>query len=115
MQFVINTLISALLIAAATELSRRSSFLSALLISLPITSLIALSLIYFQTGDTQKVSQLSHGIFWLVLPSLGFFLLLPALLKLGWNFWLSLGVSCLALAIFYFVFSLGLRKFGVSF
>jgi len=47
------------------------------------------------TGDVQKVSNLSSDIFWLVLPSLALFLVLPLLIKMGWGFWLSLAVAML--------------------
>lgn len=114
MKFAINTLIAALIIAGVAELSRRFSFLAALLVSLPITSLIALSFVYLETKDVAKVSELSLGIFWLVIPSLGFFLLLPTLLKSGINFWLSLGASSVALAVGYFGYAWVLKKAGVS-
>jgi hypothetical protein len=32
--------------------------------------------------------------FWYVLPSLPMFLLIPALLRSGANFWLALGIGC---------------------
>lgn len=113
MQFLINTLISALVIAGTVEIANRSSLLSALLVSLPLTSILAISLLYFKTNDIPKVIELSYGIFWLVLPSLGLFLVLPLLLKYGFNFWLSLAVSCLALGICYLVYASVLRRFGV--
>jgi hypothetical protein len=112
-QFLINTLISAVLIGLAVELSKRSTMLSALIISLPLTSIIALSLVYLRTGDTFKVINLSHNIFWLVLPSLGLFLVLPLHLKYGLNFWISLTLSCAGLAVFYLIYAWALRKFGI--
>lgn len=113
MKFVLNTLIAALIIAAVTELSRRFGFLAALLVSLPITSVVALSFVYIETKDVAKVSELSMGIFWLVLPSLGFFLLLPLLLRNGINFWISLSVSSTALALGYFSYAWALKKLGI--
>jgi hypothetical protein len=49
------------------------------LASLPLTSLLAFVWLYLDTGDTQRVADLSQGIFWLVLPSLSLFVLLPFL------------------------------------
>ena len=77
MKFLLNTLISAVIIAAAAEVGKRSSFVGALLVALPLTSILAISFLYLETGDVQKVTALSYGIFWLVLPTLLFFLLLP--------------------------------------
>ena len=112
MKFFINTLLAALVIAGVTELSRRFSFLAALLVSLPLSSVIALSFVYIESKDVAKVSSLSLEIFWLVLPSLLFFLVLPFLLKQGWNFWLALATSSLVLAFVYLGYSLLMQKLG---
>ena len=66
-----------------SELAKRSSFWGAALASLPLTSLLAFVWLYLDTGDIQKVSSLSQGIFWLVLPSLLLFVVLPLLLRSG--------------------------------
>ena len=108
-QFLIKVLISALLIAAVSEIARRSSLLGALLASLPVTSLLAFMWLYRETGDTEKVAALSADIFWLVLPSLVLFVLFPVLLRHGWNFWTSLGVSSAATAMAYGAVVLALR------
>jgi hypothetical protein len=114
MKFAINTILAALIIAGVTELSRRFSFLAALLVSLPLSSIIALSFVYIETKDVAKVSQLSTSIFWLVIPSLGFLLLIPLLLRQGMSFWLSLATSSVVLAFGYAGYAALLRRFGVS-
>ena len=100
-QFLLKVLISAVLVAAVSEVARRSSLFGALLASLPVTSLLAFIWLYRETGDVQKVAALSADILWLVLPSLLLFALLPVLLRQGWNFWLSLATSCAATAVAY--------------
>ena len=65
-------------------------------------------------ADAAKVAALSADIFWLVLPSLVLFLLLPVLLKQGWNFWLSLGTSCAATALAYGATTWALRVFRAA-
>ncbi len=108
-----HTVLAALIIATVTELSRRYSLISALLVSLPLTSILALSFIYWETKDVTKVSQLSIDIFWLVIPSLGFFILLPYLLRSGMNFWASISLSSAALAMGYAVYAFTLKKLGL--
>ncbi len=98
LDYAIKIIVSALVLVAASELAKRNTFLAALLVSLPLTSLLAFVWLYLDTGDVQKVAALSHSILWLVLPSLVLFLLLPLLLKSGLGFWLSLGVSMAATA-----------------
>jgi hypothetical protein len=100
-QFLVKVLVSALLVAAVSEVARRSSLLGAVLASLPVTSLLAFIWLYRETGDVQKVAALSADILWLVIPSLLLFALLPVLLRQGWNFWLSLATSCAATAVAY--------------
>ena len=114
MSFIFNTAISALLIALVAEVSKRSTFLGALLISLPITSILALSFLYWNTKDAEQVARLSLGIFWLVLPTLLFFLLLPVLLKAGWNFWIAMPVAAIALIFCFAGYSWVLARAGIK-
>src|SRR5512139_1938640 len=93
--------LSALILVAVAEVAKRSTFWAAALASLPLTSLLAFVWLYLDTGDVQKVAALAGGIFWLVLPSLLLFVLLPILLRLGWGFWASLAVSSAATALAY--------------
>src|SRR5690606_7908473 len=85
--------VSALVIVAVTEVSKRSTLLGAALASLPITSLMAFVWLYWDTGDAMRVANLAVAILWLVLASLIFFIALPLLIKAGWAFWPSLFVS----------------------
>jgi len=79
----------------------RSTLWAALIASLPLTSLLAFIWLYIETGDYERIAALSQSIFWLVLPSLALFLSLPFFLRLGWSFWISLGISCFTTAAFY--------------
>jgi hypothetical protein len=100
-QFLLKTLVSALLIAAASELARRSTLFAALIISLPLTSLLALAWLWRDTHDVQRVAALSNDILWLVLPSLLLFIALPLLLRLGFGFWAALGLAMLVTSVGY--------------
>jgi len=93
-QLVTKTVLTAIIIVAVSEIAKRSTFWGAVLVSLPLTSLLAFVWLYLETGNTQTIMALSHGIFWLVLASLPLFLILPALLRYGWGFWPSLGLAC---------------------
>jgi len=100
-QYALKIGLSALILVAITEIAKRSSFWAAALASLPLTSLLAFVWLYVDTGDTQKIAALSSGIFWLVLPSLLLFVLLPILLRSGVGFWLSLLTASAATAVAY--------------
>lgn len=101
MYFLIKTLITALIVAAVSELSRRYTLWAALLVSLPLTSILAFIWVYWDTKDTSKIIELSYSVFWLVLPSLAFFLILPFLLKQGLAFPMSMIGAVAATAAFY--------------
>jgi hypothetical protein len=113
LRFIVKTLLSALIITGASELSRRSQFLGALLISLPLASILALTWLWMDTHDAAKVSAMSTSILWLVIPSLLLFVLLPLLLKNGFSFPLAMLLSCAGTAVAYIAFAFVLRKAGI--
>ncbi len=91
-----KVLITAILVIAISELGKRSTFAGALLASLPLMSLLALVWLYRDTGDALRAAQMASGIFWLVLPSLLFFLVFPFGIKTGWGFWPAMGAGIVA-------------------
>lgn len=112
--YVIKVIISALLIVAVSEIAKRSTGFAALVASLPLTSLLAFVWLHMETSSPDKIAELSSQIFWLVLPSLLLFLLLPLLLKHGLSFWVSLGLSMAATAGCYIAVLPLLRRMGVN-
>ena len=100
-QYVWKVLVTAVVVVAVSEVSKRTTFWGAVIASLPLTSLLAFVWLYLGTGDTQRVGDLSQTVFWLVLPSLIFFVALPVLLRSGVGFWPGLLGACLATAAAY--------------
>lgn len=115
MQPLIKILLSALIIFAVGELAKRSTSFGALLASLPLLSILAMLWLWRDTHDAARIARLSTGIFWLVLPSLVLFALLPALL-LRWNFSfpVALAVASSATVVTYFALLALLKIFGVQ-
>lgn len=111
---IIKVIITSVLIVAISELSKRSSLLGALLASLPLTSVLAMLWLYVDTNDVAKVSGLATSVFWLVLPSLVFFICLPILLKKGVEFYLSMGLSMTVTAGCYFLLVVLLTRYGIK-
>jgi hypothetical protein len=97
---VLKALLSGAIIAVASEAARRSSLLGALLVSLPLTSILAILWLYRDTRDTGEVTDLSWSILWLVLPSFVFFVVLPLALR-STGFWPALLLACGATAAAY--------------
>lgn len=99
--FIAKVLLTAVVVAFISELSRRYELFAAALASLPLVSILAFIWIYLETSDTRELIGLSRNIFWLVLPSLAFFLAFPALLKYGMGFWSALPLACLIMVLVY--------------
>jgi hypothetical protein len=106
-------LITSLLVVFISEIAKRSSFLGAVLASLPLTSVLAMIWIYQETREAGKVADMSAGIFWLVLPSLPFFWLFPYLLRLKWNFYGALAASSAVMVGLYFALVYVAGKAGI--
>ncbi|MFH1302155.1 MAG: DUF3147 family protein [Planctomycetota bacterium] len=114
MYYFFKIALTVLLVVAVSEISKRSSLLGGALASLPLVSFLGMIWLYIDTGDTGKVSELSQNIFWLVLPSLSFFLLLPVLLKHGASFGTSFGISTVVMIGLYFGMMFCLTKFNIT-
>lgn len=113
-QYLIKVLVSAGVVVAVSELSKRNTVAGGLLASLPLVSMLAMVWLFLDTKDSAKVAVLSTSIFWLVLPSLVFFLVLPALLKWKMNFYLSFSLAVTIMLACYGLMFIGLRRFGVN-
>jgi hypothetical protein len=112
--YVLKVLISAITIVVITELTKRNTGIAALVASLPLTSLLAFIWLHIEGSTVSQIADLSKRIFWFVLPSLLFFVLIPIFLKQGLGFWLSLGLSALATTGCYFTFMYFLPRLGVQ-
>jgi len=112
--YIIKVLLSSVTIVVISEISKRNTFAGSILASIPIVSLLAFIWIYIDTKDVTKIADLSQGIFWLVIPSLIFFILFPILLKKNVDFWISLGTSLTVMVLAYFLMLFFLKKAGIN-
>jgi ammonia channel protein AmtB len=102
-QFITKTVISAIIIAIISTISKKYPGVGGIIASIPLSSLIAMIWLYQETQDTQKVIALSNSIFWMIFPSLLFFLVLPNLLN-RMNFYPAIFISSLFLLLSYVVY-----------
>ena len=100
-QFIIKTVISLALIVSVSEISKRSTLIGGILISLPIVSLLAMLWLWLETKDKARVAQFSYSVFWLVIPSLVLFISFPLLIKKLDFGWALLGASVLTILAYY--------------
>lgn len=112
-QLVLKAVVSGLLIAAASEAARRSPAVGAILISLPLTSILALIWLYRDTGDPAAVRSLSWSILLMVIPSAVFFIALPLLISAGWPVPTALLAAAALTAAGYPLWVIVARKLGL--
>ena len=109
----LKLIITAAVVVGVSEIAKRSSTFAAMLAALPLTSILAMIWLYVDTKDSEKIIDLSYGIFWLVLPTLLFFILLPMLIKNHLGFWPSMVISAVVMIGFYLAFAFFGRKIGL--
>ncbi len=109
----IKALLSGAIIAVASEVSRRWPGAGALIVSLPLVSLLAMIWLWRDTHDPQRLAAHAGATFWFVLPSLPMFLLIPRLLRHGVGFWLALLAGCLLTIALYGLMLLAAPKLGI--
>jgi len=110
---IIKILISAILIALISEVSKRSTFFGAILASIPLVSVMAMIWLYIDTNDSLQVVQLSKSIFWLVIPSLVLFITFPFFIRLQLSFYAALSAAIFAMVVTYLITIAVLHKFDI--
>lgn len=111
---IVKVLLTAVIILFVTKIQLFSDKLSALLIALPLTSLLAMIWMWHGGQSSSRIAGHAEGTFWFVLPTLPMFLILPWMLRSGWSFWTALGANCLFTIGFFWLTVLILKKFGVD-
>jgi hypothetical protein len=106
--------LSGIIIAVVSEVARRSPTLGALIVSLPLVSLLGILWLWRDTGDAERIAAHAQSTFWYVLPTLPMFLVMPAMLRAGAGFWPTLAVCCALTFALYLVTVWVLGRFGIA-
>ena len=112
--FIFKCALSGIIVAVVSEVARRSPAFGALIVSLPLVSLLGIIWLWRDTGDTAGIASHAESTFWYVLPSLPMFLVLPAMLRAGIGFWPSMGAGCALTVVLYLVTAWSLARFGID-
>ena len=113
-ELALKGIVAGTLVVLATEYGDRNPVLFAILISLPLTSIIGLSYLWIEHGDSQRIIDSSWAILWIVLPSVVLFVALPLLLRAGLHFWLAMPLACLIMAGAYWGYAKLLGRLGLG-
>ena len=99
---IVKALLSGMIVAAASEVAKRYPAWGALIVSLPLVSILAMLWLWRDTHDPVRMTAHVEATFWFVLPSQPMFLLIPAMLRQGYSFWTALVAGCVLTIALYF-------------
>jgi hypothetical protein len=109
-----RALFSGLLIALASTIARRQPALGALIVSLPLVSVLSMIWLWRDNADPEGMARYVGNTFWYLLPSMPMFLVIPWLLRRGIDFWPSLALGCMITVILYLATVWTGARFGLS-
>lgn len=104
--------ITAAIVVAVSEVAKRSDRLGALLASLPLVTLLALTWLYIEKQPAEKITNHAWYTFWYVLPTLPMFLAFPRLFT-RFGFWPALGLSAVITIVSFALFAWAVRLWGI--
>ncbi len=110
---IVKALVSGAIVAAVSEIAKRNPGFGALVASLPLVSVLGMIWLWRDRPDAANMAAHSAATFWFVLPSLPMFLLIPALLRAGISFWLSLAAGCALTVALYLLMVWAGPRFGL--
>jgi hypothetical protein len=92
---VLRVVVVAVIVVTVAEISKRSPRLGAVLLSLPIMSILAFLFSWVQHHDLPSVSRMARDTLVLVPLGLPFFVPFAFADRLGWDFWACMAVGVL--------------------
>jgi hypothetical protein len=110
---LIKAALSGLIVAIVSEVARKYPGWGALIVSLPLVSILAMIWLWRDTHDPVRLANHAEATFWFVLPSLPMFLLIPGLMRRGIGFWPCLMAGCAATVLLYLATVWALNRAGV--
>ena len=113
LQLAIKALVSGVLVAAASEIARRTPGWGGLVASLPLVSLLTMLWLWRDTGDAARIADVAMSSTAYVIASLPAFVALALLLRRGMAIpWAMLAFVALGMAGYFVMLWLG-RKWGL--
>jgi len=97
----IKAALSGILIAIISDVAKRFPGFGGLIASLPLVSVLGMIWLWRDKPDAANMASHAQATFWFVIPSLPMFLAIPAMLRNGFGFWLSLGAGCVLTILLY--------------
>ena len=110
---IVKAALSGILIAIISEVAKRYPGFGGLIASLPLVSVLGMIWLWRDKPDVANMASHAEATFWFVLPSLPMFLLIPAMLRQGFSFWVSLAAGCVMTVTLYSLMIWAGPRFGL--
>lgn len=110
---VFKYMVTAALIVAASEIAKRSDRMGALVLALPVTTLLTMVWLFAERQPVEKIANHAWYTFWYVLPTLPMFLVFPSLMH-RFGFAAAMAGFVVGTALCFVLFALTLRRFGIN-
>jgi len=111
---LIKAALSGAIVAAVSEIARRYPGWGGLVASLPLTSLLAMIWLYRDSGEPERVAELSVSTIWFFVPSVPLFIALPMLIRSGLGFWPSMAICVAATLALYAAWFWAAPRMGIK-
>jgi hypothetical protein len=109
---ILKALATAAFITVLSEIAKRSTWLAAALVALPLATMLTVAVT--ATSDIAKANQFAASTFFLFWPGLVFFIALPVGQKLGLQFWPAFALAVVLTFATTWGFTVLLRSFGMK-
>ncbi|WP_445146564.1 DUF3147 family protein [Dyella sp. Tek66A03] len=105
--------ITAAIVVVVSEVAKRSDRLGALLASLPLVTILALTWLHIEKQPAATITHHAWYTFWYVVPTLPMFLAFPWLFN-KWGFWPALAASAVLTIACFGAFALAVKPLGIK-
>ncbi|NBO10039.1 MAG: DUF3147 family protein [Methylophilaceae bacterium] len=109
MSYLIKTIVAIFVMVSASELSKKSNSLAAMILALPIISFTTYTLIWIESKDNHRIADLALQNFYFVIPVIPVLPFFSWLLKSGFSFLATISLSTLLTIVLFWCF----KKFFV--
>lgn len=105
--------VTAAVIVAVSEVAKRSDKLGALILALPLMTVMTMFWLFAENQSQEKIANHAWYTFWYVLPTLPMFVLFPWLIS-RFSFWGAMTASLGITAVCFVALAFVLKRFGLQ-
>jgi len=105
--------LTAAVVVAASEIAKRSDRAGAVIVALPMVTILALIWMHIEGQPQEKLANHAWYTFWYVLPTLPMFLVFPTMLR-RIGCWPTMAASAVITVACFWLFAVVVKRFGIE-